>query len=194
MKYKNHIARVEFDDEDRVFIGRLVGIDDIVTFHGSNIDDLETAFHEMVEHYLEVNERTGKVPYSDNLRLWTIEFDSDCLLALEEDMARGHIIKLAEECDDGNELVYMEKAAVGKLGGLKMQIYSNEHPPPHFHVKYNGEENSFKIDDATPLHPNGDLKKWFKNIKKWHKKHKIELVKAWNKSRPENCTVGSINC
>ncbi len=36
MKYKNYIARIEFDDDDRIFVGRLAGIDDIVSFHGTN--------------------------------------------------------------------------------------------------------------------------------------------------------------
>jgi hypothetical protein len=125
---------------------------------------------------------------------WTVEFNSDSLLELETGMKRGYIIELAEERDDGHEYVYMEKAGVGELGGSKMQIYSNEQPPPHFHVKYNGQENSFRIDDASPLYPNGDLKKWFKNIKKWHKKHKSELVNSWNELRPEGCPVGPVSC
>jgi hypothetical protein len=125
---------------------------------------------------------------------WTVEFNSDSLLELETGMKRGYIIELAEERDDGHEYVYMEKAGVGELGGSKMQIYSNEQPPPHFHVKYNGQENSFRIDDASPLYPNGDLKKWFKNIKNWHKKHKSELVNSWNELRPEGCPVGPVSC
>lgn len=60
MKYKNYIARIEFDDEDRIFVGRLAGIDDVVSFHGSTVNELETAFHESVDHYLEVSERTGR--------------------------------------------------------------------------------------------------------------------------------------
>ena len=47
-------------------------IDDIVAFHGSTVDELETAFHESVDHYLEVSERTGRPaqkPYSGNLML-----------------------------------------------------------------------------------------------------------------------------
>ena len=60
MKYNNYIARIEFDEEDRIFVGRLAGIDDIVSFHDSNVDELETAFHESVDHYIEVSERTGR--------------------------------------------------------------------------------------------------------------------------------------
>ncbi len=36
MKYNNYLARIEFDEEDRIFVGRLAGIEDIVSFHGSN--------------------------------------------------------------------------------------------------------------------------------------------------------------
>lgn len=72
MKYKNYVARIEFDDEDRIFCGRLMAIEDIVVFHGNNVDELETAFHESVDHYIEVSERTGRPaqkPYSGNLML-----------------------------------------------------------------------------------------------------------------------------
>jgi predicted HicB family RNase H-like nuclease len=72
MKYKNYIARIEYDEEDRIFVGRLAGIDDIVAFHGTTVDELEAAYHESVDHYLEVSERTGRPaqkPYSGNLML-----------------------------------------------------------------------------------------------------------------------------
>lgn len=72
MKYKGYIARIEYDEEDRIFVGRLAGISDIVTFHGITVDELETAFHETVDHYLDVSERTGRPaqkPYSGNLQL-----------------------------------------------------------------------------------------------------------------------------
>jgi predicted HicB family RNase H-like nuclease len=72
MTYKGYAAMVEFDAEDRVFTGRLLGIEDIVAFHGSSVDELEAAFHEAVDHYLEVSERTGRKaqkPYSGKLLL-----------------------------------------------------------------------------------------------------------------------------
>ena len=72
MKYKNYAARVEYDQEDRIFVGRVAGIQDIVSFHGKTVDELEQAFHESIDHYLEVSERTGRPaqkPYSGNLML-----------------------------------------------------------------------------------------------------------------------------
>jgi uncharacterized protein YecE (DUF72 family) len=123
-----------------------------------------------------------------------VEFRSESLIALEQGMQSGYIVELVEERNDGRELVFIEKAAAGVLGALKMHIYADEHPPPHFHVKYNGKENSFRIDDASPLYPDGDLKKWFKNIKKWHNQNKEELISTWNRMRPEGCSVGPFQC
>jgi len=62
MKYKDYYAKIDFDEEDRIFVGRLAGIDDIVTFHGSTVDELEDAFHEAVDHYIEVSRKLGKAP------------------------------------------------------------------------------------------------------------------------------------
>ena len=72
MKYRNYSAVVEYDAEDRIFVGHLLGIRDIVGFHGSTVEELESAFHEAVEHYLEVCEKLGQEPqnsYSGKLTL-----------------------------------------------------------------------------------------------------------------------------
>lgn len=52
MSYKGYSARVEFDAEDRLFVGHLAGIRDIVGFHGESVAELEAAFHEAVDDYL----------------------------------------------------------------------------------------------------------------------------------------------
>jgi predicted HicB family RNase H-like nuclease len=70
MTYNGYIASVEYDNEDRIFVGHLAGIRDIVGFHGTSVDELESAFQEAVDHYLEVCEKTGQQPqqpYSGNL-------------------------------------------------------------------------------------------------------------------------------
>ena len=72
MKYKGYIARIEYDEEDRIFVGHLAGIKDIVGFHGSTVNELEEAFHEAVDNYLAISEETGRTaqkPYSGNLML-----------------------------------------------------------------------------------------------------------------------------
>ena len=73
MKYKGYIARIEFEEEeDRIFVGHLAGIKDIVGFHGTTVDELECAFHESVDNYIAISEETGRKaqkPYSGKLML-----------------------------------------------------------------------------------------------------------------------------
>jgi len=72
MKYKGYTAHIEYDEDDRIFVGHLAGIKDIVGFHGATVDDLEHAFHESVDDYLAISEETGRAaqrPYSGKLML-----------------------------------------------------------------------------------------------------------------------------
>ena len=72
MKYKGYVARIEYDEEDRIFIGHLAGIKDIIGFHGTTVDELEDAFHESVDDYMAISEKTGRPvqkPYSGELML-----------------------------------------------------------------------------------------------------------------------------
>lgn len=72
MKYKGYTAHIEYDEDDRIFVGHLAGIKDIVGFHGVAVDNLENAFHESVDNYLAISEETGRTaqrPYSGKLML-----------------------------------------------------------------------------------------------------------------------------
>lgn len=60
MIYQNYSAKVEYDSIDKIFVGHIVGIRDIVGFHGSTVEELESAFREAVDHYLEVCKKIGQ--------------------------------------------------------------------------------------------------------------------------------------
>ncbi len=60
MNYKGYTARIEFDDRDNLFIGRLLGIRDRVGFHADNVTELRTAFEEAVDDYIETCAQIGK--------------------------------------------------------------------------------------------------------------------------------------
>lgn len=87
------------------------------------------------------------------------------------------------------ELVLLEtRLQVAKLAGLKIEVYPNEHPPPHFHVKSPNVDATFTIENCKKLHgniSNGDYKK----IRYWHKHSKPVLLKHWNMTRPTDCVV-----
>jgi predicted HicB family RNase H-like nuclease len=72
MSFRNYLASVEYDPDDKIFVGHIVGIQAIVSFHGSSVEELEAAFHDAVNHYLEVCEKIGQMPqrsYSGKLPL-----------------------------------------------------------------------------------------------------------------------------
>ena len=62
MSYKGYSARIDYDDEDGIFVGRIAGIRDGVGFHADSVAELREAFHEAVEDYLETCARIGKEP------------------------------------------------------------------------------------------------------------------------------------
>ncbi len=100
---------------------------------------------------------------------------------LATDFKQGAIVD-----DQGHRLLTEETMA--RLNGLKIQVFSDEHPPPHFRVEYAGDSANFTIRDCQKL--NGGLNKWERNIRKWHKEHKADLIEAWNRLRPADCPVG----
>lgn len=62
MNYRSYGARVEFDADDKILVGHVVGIRDIVGFHGQSVQELEAAFHEAVDNYLAACQKLGQAP------------------------------------------------------------------------------------------------------------------------------------
>lgn len=62
MTYKGHTARIEYDDEDAIFTGRIAGIRDRVGFHADTVEGLRDAFHEAVDDYMDTCARIGREP------------------------------------------------------------------------------------------------------------------------------------
>ena len=62
MRYKGYSARIDYDDDDRIFTGRLAGIRDGVGFHAETVEGLREAFHEAVDDYVETCTKIGKAP------------------------------------------------------------------------------------------------------------------------------------
>ena len=60
MNYKGFTAKIEFSADDNLFVGRLIGIDDIVMFEAETVEGLNNALHEAVDFHIEVCAKTGK--------------------------------------------------------------------------------------------------------------------------------------
>lgn len=52
MSYRGYTSRMDFDTEDKIIVGQVIDIDDIITFHGTSVVEFETAFQTAVEGYI----------------------------------------------------------------------------------------------------------------------------------------------
>ena len=62
LEYNGYHASVEFDAEDKIFVGEVFGITDSLNFHGESVSELEEMFKQCIDNYLEVCEKIGKEP------------------------------------------------------------------------------------------------------------------------------------
>lgn len=72
MNYRGYHARITFEEDDGVFVGRIAGIRDRILFEGESVDELENAFRGAVDDYLETCAARGKEPqkpYSGRMML-----------------------------------------------------------------------------------------------------------------------------
>jgi predicted HicB family RNase H-like nuclease len=62
LNYKGFFGTVSFSLEDNVIYGKIIGINDLVTYEAQNVEELKAAFQEAVEDYLDLCKRVGKEP------------------------------------------------------------------------------------------------------------------------------------
>jgi len=62
MQYKGYFGDVELDPDAGIFHGEVFGIRDVVTFQGKSVDELEKAFRESVDDYLDFCRQRGEKP------------------------------------------------------------------------------------------------------------------------------------
>ena len=62
MSHEGYTARVEIDDRDNIFVGRVLGTRTIIRFHGETADQLHAEFHAAVEHFIRDCKEQGVKP------------------------------------------------------------------------------------------------------------------------------------
>jgi hypothetical protein len=104
----------------------------------------------------------------------------DLLVLLERFLSSDDYV----EEDNGEMYVVERRVRLDAVDGYKVEIYPDEHPPPHFHiVKDNKKLAAYAISDCRKLTgnlPNGIERK----IRFWHQWAREKLVRSWNDTRP----------
>lgn len=102
MKYKDFLASVHFSQEDKTFYGKILGINDLITFEGETVKKLDKAFKEAADDYVELCKLTGKKIHksykgSFNVRILPGLHQKAAQLALQENISFNQLIQRAIE-------------------------------------------------------------------------------------------------
>ncbi len=62
LQHKDFIGTFNFIEDESILYGKIEGITDLVTFQGSSIEEIKTAFIEAVEDYILLCDEVGKEP------------------------------------------------------------------------------------------------------------------------------------
>ena len=62
LDYKGYTGHVEFDAEAGLFHGEVLDTRDVITFQGTSVEDLQQAFRDSVEDYLDFCEERSEEP------------------------------------------------------------------------------------------------------------------------------------
>lgn len=53
LRYKGYTGHVEYDDESGIFHGEVLDLRDVITFQGKTVEEIEKAFRDSIDDYLE---------------------------------------------------------------------------------------------------------------------------------------------
>jgi predicted HicB family RNase H-like nuclease len=62
LTHRGYTAQMAFDADDKLIVGRVLGIDDIITFHGESVREFERHFHAAVDDYIAACAKLGSAP------------------------------------------------------------------------------------------------------------------------------------
>jgi hypothetical protein len=76
----------------------------------------------------------------------------------------------------------MRVPEISRFFGIVVAMYYDDHPPPHFHVRYGEHRAILEIDTAAVLF--GDLPyRVLGMVVEWASSHRLELEENWGRAR-----------
>ena len=117
MQYKDYFGSVRYDDDDRVFHGKVEFIRALVSYEGMDVESLRKAFEEAVDDYLELcrkQKREPEKPFkgSLNVRIGPRLHQEIALTALNEGMSLNQYIAWVLEKDSRERQAFQASAEI----------------------------------------------------------------------------------
>ena len=111
MEWKGYHAKIEFDQEDQIFVGHIVGINDSINFHGKSVQELTENFQNAISNYVEYCTRIGKEPEREfkgsfNVRIKPEQHRKVALQAANEGITINQFVSRAIE----DELLLLQQS------------------------------------------------------------------------------------
>lgn len=119
MEYKGYHASVDFDAEDRIFVGKVFGIVDSLNFHGTSVDELEQMFHQSIDNYLDMCEKYGKEPDK--------EYRGNFNIRMSPELHRALALEAKNQNKTLNQYV---------VNALEMHIYNKDNIKETIYIPY----------------------------------------------------------
>jgi Domain of unknown function (DUF4160) len=71
---------------------------------------------------------------------------------------------------------------ISRFFGVVIQMYYDDHDPPHFHVRYGGQRALISIENSAVLR--GQLSpRALHLVQEWAKLNREALIEDWNRAR-----------
>ena len=77
MRYKDFIASINYADDDKLFWGEILGINDTVAFHGQSVTELEERFRIHADEYIERCKEKGTEPLKTYTGNFNVRIDPE---------------------------------------------------------------------------------------------------------------------
>ena len=101
-KYGEFLGNVQYSAEDEVFYGKVLGVDDLVTFEGSSVRELKKAFKDAVNDYVNACNLIGKSAHKSykgtfNVRMPIELHKKAAAVAEERGISLNELVRLGVE-------------------------------------------------------------------------------------------------
>lgn len=104
LKYKGYHGKVELDEEAGLLHGEIIDLNDVVTFQGRTVEEIQTAFKDSVDDYLDFCAERGEEPDKP--------FSGKLMLRLPKEVHRNVYLKAKKEGKSLNEFISNKLADV----------------------------------------------------------------------------------
>jgi len=97
LEHKGYTGQVEFDGEVGIFHGEVLDTRDVITFQGTTVDEIEQAFQDSVDDYIEFCSERGEEPDRP--------FSGRLMVRLSSDLHRKLYVEARRDGKSLNQLI-----------------------------------------------------------------------------------------